>query len=70
MAGTIVALDEASVTVRTKSGSIRGVAYEDIESLRTSTFLLGRTMAVIGVVVVGALGAFYLALLHSAATEE
>ena len=70
IAGTLVAVDEASVTVRSTSGAIRGIASEDIEYLRTSNFSLGRTAAVIGGVLVGAVGVFYLALVHSVKTEE
>jgi small nuclear ribonucleoprotein (snRNP)-like protein len=46
--GTIVAVDDYSVTVRSKSDVIRGFAFTDIDSLRTSRFSAGRTAAAVG----------------------
>jgi len=70
VAGTVVSADDTSVTVRSGSGAIRGIAYEDIEALRTSRVALGRTAALIGGVLVGAFGVFVLALLHSEKNED
>lgn len=69
--GTIVEADDRSLTVRTKSGSIRGVAYEEMESLQTSRNLPGRTAAVIGGGILAG-GAAYLAviLIKAKRTEE
>jgi len=70
IAGTIVMRDDKSLTVRSRSGVVRGIALEDIESVRTSRFSWGRTAAIIGAVVVGAAGALYLALVHAEKHEE
>lgn len=56
VSGTVVTTDEHSLTLRSKPGAIRGLAYQDMESLHISRISVGRTAAVIGgaVVVLGA----------------
>ncbi len=70
IAGTIVMMDDTSVTVQSRSAAVRDIALEDIETLRTSQFSWGRTAAVIGAVLIGAVGALYLALVHAEAHED
>jgi hypothetical protein len=47
VSGEIVAVDDNSLTLRSKSGSIRGLAFEDMESLSTSRLSQGRTIAAV-----------------------
>ena len=68
--GTIVAADENGLTLRSRSASIRGVSYGDMESLQTSRISTGRTAAAIGGGLVGALGAFILIMNHIHADDD
>jgi hypothetical protein len=56
LSGTIVGVDEKGLTLRTPSGSIRGVAFEDMQSMQIRRFSWGRTAATVGgaILVVGA----------------
>jgi hypothetical protein len=68
--GTIVAADETSLTLRTKSDSIRAISFADMESMETSRFLPGRTAAVIGGALLVAFGAWYVAMVSIHADDE
>lgn len=57
--GTIVAVDANGLTLRDKSDSVRGITFEDMESLRTARISRGRTAAaIVGGVLTVALGGF------------
>jgi hypothetical protein len=70
LSGTIVAVDDNGLTLRTPSGSIRGIAFQDMASLQTRRLSWGRTAAAVGgaILVLGA--AFIEALRRSEAREE
>jgi hypothetical protein len=63
LSGTIVGVDDNGLTLRTPSGSIRGVAFEDMQSMQTSRFSWGRTAAAVGGAILIA-GAAFIAALH------
>jgi hypothetical protein len=68
--GTVVATDETSLTLRTKSDSIRAISFADMESLEASRFLPGRTAAVIGGALLVAFGGWYVAMVSIHADDE
>jgi hypothetical protein len=70
LAGTIVGADEKSLTVRTASGSLRSVAFEDLQSMQTRRMSGGRTAAAIGAAILLVGGAFIAALHHQALHDE
>ena len=70
VSGTIVAADSNSLTVRSNSGSIRGIAIEDIVSLHTSRISPGRTALAIGGAVLAAGAAVFTVLVIRAQRDS
>jgi hypothetical protein len=68
--GTIVEADDNSLTLLSKSGSIKGIAFEDMESLKTSRLSMKRTAAAIGGGLLGAFGAWYLIMERAHADDQ
>lgn len=70
LSGTIVAVDDNGLTVRTPSGAIRGIAFQDMESMHTSRISWGRTAAAVSGAVLVAGAAFIAVLRRHEAREE
>jgi hypothetical protein len=68
--GTIVAADETSLTLRSTSDAIKGIAFADMESLETSRLSPARTAAVIGGALLVAFGAWYVTMVRIHADDE